>query len=370
MSLTVGTKLGNYEVLSLLGKGGMGEVYRARDTRLGRDVALKVLPDVFAHDPDRLSRFQREAQVLASLNHSNIAQIYGLEESGPSARSAGSGSTVSSVEPSTGSGQAAVRAIVMELVEGETLQDRVRHGPLPLGDALAIAKQIAEALATAHDKHVIHRDLKPANVKITPDGHVKVLDFGLAKALESAPPREGLSHSPTLSVAATEGGLILGTAAYMSPEQAKGQPADARSDIWAFGVVLYEMLAGQTAFSGETIVEILGGIMKVDPDWGALPAATPATIRSLLRRCLQKDPKRRMKDIVDASIELDEALGEAAKSTVTTRALPVAPASKGRERLAWIVAAVLLLVTAPLGIVHFREPAPDTRPTRFVLLAP
>jgi len=270
MALTAGTRIGVYEVLSSLGAGGMGEVYRARDTRLNRDVALKVLPDAFSSDPDRLARFEREAQVLASLNHPHIAAIHGLEESAPS----------------TGSGQA-VRALVLELVEGETLADRLTHGPIPIDEALAIARQIADALDAAHELGIIHRDLKPANVKVTADGVVKVLDFGLAKLAQpgDAPSQQSASHltmSPTLaspmitSPAMTTVGVILGTAAYMSPEQAKGRQADKRSDVWAFGCVLFEMLTGQRAFEGELISDVLAAILKTDPNWQALPTGTPA----------------------------------------------------------------------------------------------
>ena len=246
MSITLGTRIGPYEVTSLLGEGGMGVVFRAHDTKLQRDIALKLLPDHFANDPERLARFQREAQVLASLNHPNIAQIYGLEDSTPQ------------------------RCIVMELVDGETLQERLSRGPIPVDEALPIAKQIAVALEAAHEKGIIHRDLKPANVKITPDRQVKVLDFGLAKAFDERP-ESRLSDSPTL-MSATLPGAMLGTVAYMSPEQAKGKEAERSSDVWAFGCVLYEMLTGRPVFEGETVGEILGGIFKGEPDWHPLPA--------------------------------------------------------------------------------------------------
>ncbi len=288
----------------------MGEVYRARDTKLGRDVALKILPDSFAHDPERVARFKREAQVLASLNHPNIAQIYGLEDA----------------DPSTRSGQGGIRALVLELVEGETLAERlgVRSSglgtpqpegpslqPLPLDEALKIARQIAEALEAAHEQGIVHRDLKPANIKIKEDGTVKVLDFGLAKAIEGSggPGRAGgedLANSPTLSVQATYAGVILGTAAYMAPEQARGRTVDKRADIWAFGVVLFEMLAGQRLFTGDTISDTLASVLKTDPDWTALPASTPARIVELLRRCLKKEPRERLRDIGDARLELSE----------------------------------------------------------------
>src|SRR5437867_11607364 len=264
----IGRRLGSYQCVSLLGKGGMGEVYRARDTQLHRDVALKLLPSVFASDPERLARFQREAEVLASLNHPSIAQIYGLEGTGRS------------------------RCIVMELVEGETLDKRLARGPIPVDEALLIAKQIAEALEAAHEKGIIHRDLKPANVALTRDGQVKVLDFGLAKALEAGGGASlDLANSPTLTSPAmmTGIGVILGTAAYMAPEQAKGRPADKRSDVWAFGAVLYEMLTGRRAFEGEDVSETLAAVLKDSPEWNLLPAALPLTIRRLIERCLSKD---------------------------------------------------------------------------------
>ncbi|HKS96045.1 MAG TPA: protein kinase [Terriglobia bacterium] len=284
MRLATGTRLGSYEILSPLGAGGMGEVYRARDTQLGRDVALKVLPEALARDPERMARFKREAQVLAALNHSNIAAIYGFEESD------------------------GVRALVMELVEGTTLSERLKYGPLPLDDSLGFARQIAEALEAAHDHGFIHRDLKPANVKIAADGAVKVLDFGLAKALTADDPASSVSNSPTLTIAATQAGVILGTAAYMSPEQAKGKSVDRRADIWAFGCVLYEMLSGAQAFTGETVTDVLAGVIRADPDWDAIPTAVPARIRALLRRCLVKDPKHRLQAIGEARIAIEEAM--------------------------------------------------------------
>ncbi|MBI3048046.1 MAG: serine/threonine protein kinase [Acidobacteria bacterium] len=310
MSLTPGVRLGPYEVLSLLGAGGMGEVYRARDHRLGRDVALKVLPDILARDPDRLARFRREAQVLASLNHPNIAAIYGLEEQ----------SDVASGFSRT------IQALVLELVEGPTLVDLIgqrRAGPsgpaIPIDEALPIARQIADAVEAAHEHGVIHRDLKPANVKVRPDGTVKVLDFGLAKAFGPAEAghyvQQGvgagfggdLTASPTMtSPAMTRLGVILGTAAYMSPEQARGREVDKRADIWAFGCVLYEMLTGRRAFPGGDVSEVLAGVIKSDVDWNALPAHTPSRVRALLRRCLQKDPKHRLRDIGDARLEIEE----------------------------------------------------------------
>src|ERR1700681_1306535 len=285
MPLSAGTKLGSYLVTAQIGAGGMGEVYQAHDTKLGRDVAIKVLPEAFAHDADRLSRFQREAKMLAQLNHTNIATIHGLEHSGDT------------------------HYLVMELVPGDTLQQRVkREGPVPVEEALAIAKQIAEALEAAHEKGIIHRDLKPANVKLTPEGKIKVLDFGLAKAFAGDASTEDMSNSPTLSMAATMQGVILGTAAYMSPEQAKGKVVDKRTDIFAFGCVLYELLTGKQTFHGEDVTDILAAVVRAEPDWQTLPAATPAKIRDLLRRCLQKDKTQRFRDAGDARIEIQEAI--------------------------------------------------------------
>src|SRR5262245_36132016 len=278
MTLPSGTRLGPYEIRSLLGAGGMGEVYRATDTKLSRDVALKVLPAPFVSDPDRMARFDREAQVLASLNHPNIATIHGLEEAWSS------------------------RALVMELVEGPTLADRIAAGPIPVNECLSTAKEIAEALEYAHERGVIHRDLKPANVKLSRDGHVKVLDFGLAKALSLDSDSNTLSNSPTLSLAATQAGVILGTAAYMSPEQAKGKTAYRRADIWAFAAVLYEMLTRRRLFTGETASETMALVMTREPDWSLLPPHIPASIRDLLRRCLIKDPRARLQSIGDARV--------------------------------------------------------------------
>jgi TolB-like protein len=285
MPLAPGTKLGPYEIASAIGAGGMGEVYQAHDTKLGRDAAIKVMPEVFAHDADRLSRFQREAKMLAALNHPNIATIYGLEQSGGTSY------------------------LVMELVPGETLAQRVkRDGAVPIEEALGIAKQIAEALEAAHEKGIIHRDLKPANVKVTPEGKVKVLDFGLAKVSSDDVTNEDIGNSPTLSGAATLQGVILGTAAYMSPEQARGKSVDKRTDIWAFGCVLYELLTARQVFRGETFTDIIAAVLEREPDWKALPPAIPPKIRDLLQRCLQKDAQRRLRDLGDARIEIEEAL--------------------------------------------------------------
>jgi serine/threonine-protein kinase len=284
MAILPGTRLGPYEILSAIGAGGMGEVYRAHDTKLARDVAIKVLPANFVNDPERLSRFQREARMLAALNHPNIATIYGLEQSG------------------------GVTCLVMELVPGETLSDRLKRGPLGIEEALKIAVQIAEALEAAHEKQIIHRDLKPANVKVTPEGKVKVLDFGLAKAYAGDATTEDIGNSPTMSAAATMQGVILGTAAYMSPEQARGKVCDKRTDIWAFGCVLYELLTAKQAFHGESTPEILAAVLKEDPDWQALPEPTPPAVLALLRRCLQKDVNRRVRDAGDIRIEIEESL--------------------------------------------------------------
>ncbi len=281
MALEAGTRLGHYEVLSSLGAGGMGEVYRAKDTKLGREVAVKLLLDEVSSDPERLARFEREARVLASLNHKNIASLHAFEREGD-----------------TG-------FLVMELVEGETLADRIAHGPIPVDEAIPLFLQIAEGLEAAHEKGVIHRDLKPANIKVTDDGNVKILDFGLAKAMAPATgPESDPSESPTLTQAATLRGQILGTAAYMSPEQAKGKEVDRRADVWAFGVCLYETLTGSRAFRGDDAADTLAAVLRAEIDWGKLPPATPRPIRTLLRRCLTRDPRERLHDIADVRIEI------------------------------------------------------------------
>jgi serine/threonine protein kinase/Tol biopolymer transport system component len=343
MAIPSGTRLGSYEVLSQIGAGGMGDVYQAHDTKLGRDVAIKVLPEAFAHDPERLSRFQREAKMLAALNHSNIATIHGLELS--------SGTSY----------------LVMELVLGETLQGLVkRDGAMPIEEVLAIAKQIAEALEAAHEKAIIHRDLKPANVKVTPEGKAKVLDFGLAKAFAGDTTSEDIGNSPTLSQAATMQGVILGTAAYMSPEQARGKACDKRTDIWSFGCVLYELLTGKQTFHGEDITDILAAVVRAEPDWQALPAATPIQVRDLLRRCLQKDKAKRLRDAGDARIEIEEAL---AAPTVSLSA--DVPVKRG-----WLQAVVLglaVLIAAALATIATwnlkTSPAPQPT-TRTVINLP
>jgi Tol biopolymer transport system component len=334
MALATGTRLGSYEVAAQIGAGGMGEVYQAHDTKLGRDVAIKVLPEAFAHDADRLSRFQREAKMLAALNHPNIATIHGLEHSD------------------------GVQYLVMELVSGETLAERVKAGPLGIDEALKIAVQIAEALEAAHEKGIIHRDLKPANVKLTPEGKVKVLDFGLAKAFGGDTSTEDIGNSPTLSMAATMQGVILGTAAYMSPEQARGKAVDKRTDIWAFGCVLYELLTGKAAFHGEDVTDILAAVVRAEPDWTALPANISPSIRVLLQRCLRKDRRQRTPDAATIRIEIEDAIA-APKDFGATQAAPV---TRGwRERLAWPVAAgVLALIVIALGIGFvLRAPKPQ-----------
>ncbi len=294
-----------FEIIALVGAGGMGEVYRARDTRLGRDVALKVLPDLFAKDADRLSRFQREAQLLACLNHPNIAAIHGLEDAG------------------------GVRALVLELVHGETLADRLQRGPMPVAEVVTAARQIADALEAAHEQGVIHRDLKPANVKISPDGNIKVLDFGLAKALESAPAASQLTHSPTLSLAGTFAGVILGTAAYMSPEQAKGLPADQRSDIFSFGCVVFEMLTARQTFQADTLSEMMAAVLLREPDLESLPKDVHPRLVDLVRRCLDKNPRRRWQAIGDVRFEL-EAIAADPGGLANRSSTPATPARRDR----------------------------------------
>jgi Tol biopolymer transport system component len=332
--LAPGSSVGPYRIERLLGVGGMGEVYRARDPKLGRDVAIKILPHLFTNHPERLARFEREARVLASLNHPNIGAIYGLEEAD------------------------AVRALVLELVEGETLADRIQRGPAPVTDALTIARQIADALDAAHEKGIVHRDLKPANIKVTLDGVVKVLDFGLAKAAISEGLTPDLTRSPSLTVGGTQEGTILGTTAYMSPEQARGQAVDKRTDIWAFGCVLYEMLTSHVAFSGDTMSDTIAAILGREPDWAALPATTPPVVARLLHRSLEKDPKRRLRDIADARAELDEALegGKAPATVVGRPAVVSAPSLWSR----WPAIMLIVLASALAGWgVRRLNPAPE-----------
>lgn len=316
MALTSGTRLGPYEILSPLGTGGMGEVYRATDSKLGRDVALKVILQEFAQDAQLMARFQREAQLLASLNHTNIASIYGLEES------------------------SGVRALVMELVEGPTLAERIQQGAIPIEEALPIAKQIAEALEYAHERGIIHRDLKPANIKLTQDGKIKVLDFGLAKALQGEATARDISNSPTLTGAATKAGIILGTAAYMAPEQARGKTVDRRADIWSFGVVLFEMLTGRQMFVGETSTDIMAAVVRAEPDWTLLPKGLPRRVRELLQRCLTKDDKRRLRDIGEARLAL-ENVGEAPPVGMSA-----ASPNSIRRALPWAIAAAAIVIAA------------------------
>jgi Tol biopolymer transport system component len=339
MSLVPGTRIGPYEIKSTLGEGGMGVVFRAHDSKLQRDVALKLLPEHFADDPDRLARFQREAQVLASLNHPNIAQIYGLEDSADS------------------------RCIVMELIEGETLQERVARGPVPIDEALAIARQIADGLEAAHERGIVHRDLKPANIKLNSKGKVTVLDFGLAKAFQEQQ-ASALSNSPTL-VGASVPGVILGTAAYMSPEQAKGKESARTTDVWAFGCVLYEMLTGSEVFAGETVGEILGGVFKAEPDWRRLPNDTPQGVRYLLRRCLQKDSKQRLQCMGDARIQLDEA-----GSTVEGETPLALAASRRKERLAWISGLAVVTMIATGALIWVFRPLPAANEMRLEISTP
>src|SRR6185436_2671210 len=344
MAFTTGTRIGPYKVAALIGKGGMGEVYRATDTNLGRDVAVKILPDAVADDPDRLMRFEREARTLASLNDPHIAHIYGCEKAGRT------------------------HALVMELVDGPTLADRIAQGPLPVDEALGIARQIAEALEAAHEQGIVHRDLKPANVKVRPDGAVKVLDFGLAKVLEpSSSIATDATASPTITSPATMPGVgLLGTAAYMSPEQARGRPVDKRSDIWAFGCVLYEMLTGRRAFGGDTTTEVIARILERDPDLTGLPPTTPAPVVRLLRRCLEKDARRRLRDIGEARFELEESkAGSNAAIASHPASSPASVAARPRRRL--IVALCTLVLGAAVGTAAMwlsrRAPSSDQRPT-------
>jgi Tol biopolymer transport system component len=348
MTILSGTRLGPYEILAPLGAGGMGEVYRAKDTRVERPVALKVLPEEFFEDPERRARFEREARTLASLNHPGIAILFAFEEV---------------------SGR---HLLAMELVEGEGLEAKIASGPLPLEDSLSYAKQIAEALEAAHERGVIHRDLKPANVKVTPEGRVKLLDFGLAKIFEgdggtgSSP---SVTHSPTLTARATAAGMILGTAAYMAPEQARGKPVDKRTDVWAFGCVLYEMLTGKRAFAGETVSDTLAAVLMKDPDWAALPERTPAGVKRVLRKCLQRDAKVRLHDIADARLDLEELSAQGASGSFIFEVEQAAPnptvASAERTRrergsrkslyLSWGIAAAF---AAAAGVLALRARAP------------
>ena len=351
-ALAPGSRLGHYDIADAIGAGGMGEVYRATDTRLKRHVALKVLPSSVTADPERLARFQREAEVLASLNHPNIAALHGIEENG------------------------GVKALVMELVEGPTLADRLAQGPIGVEEALTIARQIADALVAAHDRGIIHRDLKPANIKLRPDGEVKVLDFGLAKAMnqgqgsgigDQGAGKTMLANSPTItSPAMTMHGVILGTAAYMSPEQAAGRPVDRRTDLWAFGVVVMEMLSGRPVFGGESVSEVIASVLKDEPDWKSLPASTPPAIHRLLRRCLERDRKKRWPNAATARMECDDALTLPNDSRARS---VLAPASMSR----WAVAAGFIagaVIVATLGWARWPSPAPAPESSRFAIDLP
>jgi serine/threonine-protein kinase len=345
MSLNVGSRLGHYDVTALIGEGGMGQVYQATDTKLNRQVALKILPEAFASDPDRLARFQREAQVLASLNHPNIAQIHGLEDS------------------------EGTKALVLELVEGPTLADRIAQGPIPIDEALPIAKQIAEALEAAHEAGVIHRDLKPANIKVKDDGTVKVLDFGLAKAFQPDASDASMSMSPTISLtaAATQMGMVIGTAAYMAPEQAKGKIVDKRADVWAFGAVFYEMLTGRKPFTGDDVSTTLARVIEREPDWDALPSNLSPVLCTYLRRCLAKEPKQRIPDIADMRLAMEGAFettsvgtriesGDEPTLSLWQRPLPAAMAA--------------LVLVAATGLAVWTVTRPDVipaEPVRFVI---
>ena len=345
MPLHAGTTLGPYRVTAKIGEGGMGEVWQAHDTKLDRDVALKVLPEAFTSDPDRLARFEREAKVLASLNHPNIGTIYGLEEA------------------------EGVRALVLELIEGPTLADRIAQGPIPLDDALPIAKQIAEALEAAHEAGVIHRDLKPANIKVKDDGTVKVLDFGLAKAFQPDPESDP-SASPTVT-AATEQGVILGTAAYMSPEQARGQTLDKRTDIWSFGCVLYEMLSGHRVFGKDTVIDTLSAVLESEPEWRLLPDVTPPGARRLLRRCLQKDRRRRCHDIADARIELEDLEGESADEGLAAIEQTATSGPRTGVLLPWVLMAVLgIILMSTLWMTRSGSPVPPPATTHLTIDLP
>jgi len=335
MTLQAGSRLGGYEIADLLGVGGMGEVYRARDLKLGRDVAIKVLPEEFARDPGRVTRFEREARMLAAVNHPSIAAIYGAEEDGPT------------------------RYIVMELVEGETLAQRLSTGPLAVTDALRMSSQVAEALEVAHQKGVIHRDLKPANIKITPEGKVKVLDFGLAKAMD-IPYAGDMSHSPTLVMSDSHPGEIVGTPEFMSPEQARGKETDRRTDIWAFGCILFESLSGRRAFTGETVPDVVGAILHLEPDWTSLPARTPERIRELLRLCLEKDAGRRLRDAGDARLEIESALAGMSGSGAGT----IAPArGSDRRRIGAAIAVGVAVAAAVFLIARARSAPPVASPS-------
>ena len=355
MDLSPGGMLSHYRLVEKIGEGGMGVVWSADDTILGRQVAIKVLPDHFAQDQERLARFKQEARLLAALNHPNIAAIYGLEEAEDA------------------------RYLVLELVPGETLAERLARGPLPVDEALAAGKQIAEALEAAHEKGIIHRDLKPGNVKVTPDGIVKVLDFGLAKAFMPGATIGDLSHSPTLTSPATQAGVLLGTAAYMSPEQARGKPVDSRTDIWAFGCVLYECLSGSRAFDGETASDVMAGILKQDPDWTLLPRSAPLRVRDLVERCFRKDARRRPQHMGDVRIRIEEAGDD--PTAGMENAVEERPTAQIRRTVLWAAAGIIVAVALTWSLVHqasstkgqvmrFAMPLPSMTPMTFAGLRP
>ena len=338
MSLDPGSSLGPYEIVGPLGAGGMGEVYRARDPRLGREVAVKVLPDSFSSDAEWSARFEREARLLASLNHPNVAAVYGFEKHGPA------------------------HCLIMELVEGETLAERLQRGRLEPDEAFPLFEQIADGLAAAHDGGVVHRDLKPANIKITPEGKAKVLDFGLAKTVMGADGSSvSLSMSPTMTALGTQAGTILGTAAYMSPEQARGKPVDRRTDVWAFGCVLFEALSGTAVFPGETVTDILAAIVRAEPAWEELPDGLPRPARRLLRRCLEKDPARRLRDLGDARLEIVEAMAGGTQSDGTS--VQAAPASRS-VRVPWILSAALTIALIAVAVTLGPGRSTESQPVR------
>src|SRR5262245_58216912 len=335
--MVIGSRIGAYEVLAKLGEGGMGEVYRARDTRLARDVAIKILPSAFTAEPDRVARFEREALVLASLNHPYIATIHGIEESD------------------------GVRALVMELVDGVTVTERLAQGAMPIDEALGVARQIAEALDAAHGNGIVHRDLKPSNIKVTSSGLVKVLDFGLAKPMRSEGAWKDMSEAPTIMGAdATREGMIVGTVSYMSPEQARGQDVDRRTDVWAFGCVLYEMLTGRRAFDGQGVTDTLSRVLQLEPDFTRLPNDTPPALRRLLSRCLEKDRNKRLPQLALAAFQLDELLTAGASGAVEA----AAPQSPWARRLVLAVVAGALVGAATLWLISLRQPAATNPVTR------
>ncbi len=329
----IGKTLSHYKVIEKIGQGGMGEVYRAEDTNLSRDVAIKVLPEQFTQDPQRLARFEREAKLLASLNHPNIAAIYGFEKA------------------------EGVHFLALELVPGETLQERVAKGPVPVEEALEICRQIAEGVEAANEKGVIHRDLKPANVKVTPEGKVKILDFGLAKAFEEEIPAADISQSPTLTEEMTRAGVILGTAAYMSPEQARGKPVDKRADVFAFGAVLYELLTGKRAFEGETVTDTLAKVLEGEPNWDLLPKTTPWRIRDLLHQCFQKDPHERLHDFASLRIGIKQALSEPTTVSPTGMVSTAQPAL-WRRAIPWSLAVLIAVIAVAIWILSRPTPEP------------